>query len=387
MRHPERLKGLVVVAGAGIPRQRVFFDRMRNDIRRRQFRFLRALAGADEARRDALEKRFGSPDYVHSKQIGMRDIFLKTIAEDQSPDLPRIGLRTELLYGEKDGETPVEIGARIAALIPNARLTVLPAYDHFLDSVSRPPCHRPQGKNPARGGFVMLEMLLRIPFWAALAALGFVRMRTLLAYFQQEEYDAARFPAAWREIRLYDVLASAALILALVLFALGLPLWLLLLVVAAALAGIAWREYRIKFKKPLVMTERATRLFQRALALAAITAIAVLALGATLLPLLVQFSLAIILLQLLPLALIAGNALLKPGEERRNQAFIDEAKARACRLYGRPHRRYRLVRQDQRQARARPASGSRRARFLLARLHQYRAWPDPAHPPAPAAGP
>ena len=131
VRHPDLLKGLVVVAGAGIPRQRVFFDRMRNDIRRRQFRFLRALAGADEARRDALEKRFGSPDYVHSKQIGMRDIFLKTIAEDQSPDLPKIGVRTELLYGEKDGETPVEIGERIAARIPGARLTVLPAYDHF----------------------------------------------------------------------------------------------------------------------------------------------------------------------------------------------------------------------------------------------------------------
>lgn len=131
VRHPDLVKGLVIVAGAGIPRQRVFFDRMRNDLRRRQFRFLRALAGANEARRDALEKRFGSPDYVHSKQIGMRDIFLKTIAEDQSPDLEKIAVRTELLYGENDGETPVEIGERIAALIPDARLTILPVYDHF----------------------------------------------------------------------------------------------------------------------------------------------------------------------------------------------------------------------------------------------------------------
>ena len=129
--HPELLSGLVIVAGAGIPRQRVFFDRIRSDIRRRQFRLLRWLAGADEARRDVLEKRFGSPDYVHSKQIGMRDIFLKTIAEDQSPDLPRISVPTELLYGAKDNETPVEIGQRMTALIPGARLSVLPACDHF----------------------------------------------------------------------------------------------------------------------------------------------------------------------------------------------------------------------------------------------------------------
>ncbi|MBU1174458.1 MAG: alpha/beta hydrolase [Alphaproteobacteria bacterium] len=129
--HPDLLGGLIVVAGAGMPRQRVYFERVRNDLRRRQFRVLKWLAGADEARRDALEKRFGSPDYVESKRLGLRDIFLATIAEDQSPDLPDITVRTELLYGAKDGETPVEIGQRMAALIPGARLTIFPEYDHF----------------------------------------------------------------------------------------------------------------------------------------------------------------------------------------------------------------------------------------------------------------
>ena len=174
----------------------------------------------------------------------------------------------------------------------------------------------------------MFDMLLLLPFWAALAYLGFVRTRTLLAYFQQEEYDASRFPAAWREIRLYDVMASATLVVAVVLLFLRIPLLILLLAAALVLAGIAWREYRIKFKKPLVMTDRATRLFRLSLALAAVAAIAVLGLGAALLPLAFQFPLAIILLQALPLALIAGNALLRPNEERRNQAFIDEAIAK-----------------------------------------------------------
>lgn len=131
VRHPELLRGLVIVAGAGIPRQRVYWDRLRGELRRRQFHVLSALAGADEARRDILERRFGSPDYVESRKLGLRDIFLKTIAEDQSPDLPRISAETELLYGALDTETPVEIGRRMAELIPKARLTVFPAFDHF----------------------------------------------------------------------------------------------------------------------------------------------------------------------------------------------------------------------------------------------------------------
>ena len=130
-RRPDLLKGLVIVAGAGIPRQRVYLDRVRSDLRRRQFRLLRWLAGANEARRDVLEKRFGSPDYVESKKLGLRDIFMKTISEDQSPDLPEILVPTELLYGAHDAETPVEFGERMAALIPDSRLTVFPEYDHF----------------------------------------------------------------------------------------------------------------------------------------------------------------------------------------------------------------------------------------------------------------
>lgn len=175
---------------------------------------------------------------------------------------------------------------------------------------------------------MMDRLLFLAPFWAALFWLGSVRVRTLLAYFQQEEYDAARFFSAWREIRLFDVLASAALILAIALLFVGVPAPVLLLVLALVLTAIAWRERRVRFKKPLVMTERATRLFRLALVLAAAIVVTGVALAATYLPLALQFPVAIVLIQLLPLALVAANALLKPGEDRRNQAFIDEAIAK-----------------------------------------------------------
>lgn len=129
--HPDLLSGLVIVAGAGLPRQKSAWSRWRSSFRRRQFRILRALAGKNERRRANLEKTYGSPDYVQSKALGLRDIFVKAVSEDQSADLPRIVARTELLYGARDDETPVELGQRMSALIPNARLTVCPAYDHF----------------------------------------------------------------------------------------------------------------------------------------------------------------------------------------------------------------------------------------------------------------
>ena len=131
VRHPDLLQGLVIVAGAGIPRSRSAWSRAKSEFRRRQFRILTAMAGDDQKRRANLEKSYGSPDYVQSKELGIRDIFVKTVNEDQSPDLPRIRTRTELLYGARDDETPVAMGKRMAELIPDSRLTVFPVFDHF----------------------------------------------------------------------------------------------------------------------------------------------------------------------------------------------------------------------------------------------------------------
>jgi len=131
VRHPDLVSGLVIVAGAGIPRPRSAWSRLRTGFRRTQFRVFSAMAGGDKRRRANLEKSYGSPDYVQSKELGLRDIFIKAVNEDQSPDLPKIRTRTELLYGGHDEETPVAMGRRMAELIPNSRLTVFPVFDHF----------------------------------------------------------------------------------------------------------------------------------------------------------------------------------------------------------------------------------------------------------------
>ncbi|MCC5984693.1 MAG: alpha/beta hydrolase [Rhodobacteraceae bacterium] len=130
VRHPELLSGLVLVAAAGIPRAQSVAARLRGGWRSWRFRRLKAQA-ADDGALLALEERFGSADYVQSRRDGLRDIFLKTIAEDQSADLARIAVPTTLIYGGRDTETPPEIGHRMAHAIPGAEYVELAPCDHI----------------------------------------------------------------------------------------------------------------------------------------------------------------------------------------------------------------------------------------------------------------
>lgn len=127
---PEFCAALVLIAAAGIPRRRAPIERARGEINRRRFQYAKSKA-ADEAALIALEKRFGSADYVRSRETGMRDIFLKTVAEDQSPFLGKIRCRTTLIYGGLDDSTPVELGERMRDMIDGAELIVLDHADHL----------------------------------------------------------------------------------------------------------------------------------------------------------------------------------------------------------------------------------------------------------------
>jgi len=157
---------------------------------------------------------------------------------------------------------------------------------------------------------------------AGLGALLWVRGRTLLAYFQQEEYDDARFLRALPRVRLFDIRATAA---ALVLWAMAaLAGWQAALpyVLAAAFALIGWRESRWRFKKPPVMTDRAQRLLWLARGLS----LPLLAL------VLVHPLWAILALQALPLVLVGSNRLLAPFQRRVNDGYVAEARERLDRL-------------------------------------------------------
>ncbi|MEM0936359.1 MAG: UDP-N-acetylmuramoyl-tripeptide--D-alanyl-D-alanine ligase [Pseudomonadota bacterium] len=146
-----------------------------------------------------------------------------------------------------------------------------------------------------------------------------VRLKTLLTYFQQEEYNSRRFGGAIFRVRLYDVMASVVLIFV-ALFS-GMAPWLAV-PGAAALGAIALREARYTYKKPLVWTERARRIFSVAAVLSGVAGLLVLAAP--------FWGFAVI--QALPLALITANALLTPMQERVNHRFIQAARAKLRRM-------------------------------------------------------
>ncbi|MDO6592075.1 MULTISPECIES: alpha/beta fold hydrolase [Rhodobacterales] len=121
---------LVVVAGAGVKLPRSLWQQLRGQLRSVQFRRKKAQA-ADQTQIIELEKIYGSADYIHSREIGMRDIFLQTVKEDQSNDVGRIIAPTHLIYGAKDTATPPAEGRVLHARIPNSVYIECPAFDHL----------------------------------------------------------------------------------------------------------------------------------------------------------------------------------------------------------------------------------------------------------------
>lgn len=124
------LRHLVIVAGAGVPRQRTTWEQWRGSWRATQFRRLKAQARSEEEL-VALESRFGSPDYVASRDLGLRDIFVKTVAENQTRTARAITVPTTLIYGGRDTETPPEIGRRLHRLIKGSSYIECPDFGHI----------------------------------------------------------------------------------------------------------------------------------------------------------------------------------------------------------------------------------------------------------------
>jgi pimeloyl-ACP methyl ester carboxylesterase len=127
-RHPGAVDAMVLVAGAGLKRRRSFVERVRIGLRIRLFKLLKLLErlGVDVSARKAS---FGSADYRNAGAL--RPIFVKVVSEDQTEVARTIRCPVSLIYGERDGETPPEIGERLAALIPGATLKILPGLDHY----------------------------------------------------------------------------------------------------------------------------------------------------------------------------------------------------------------------------------------------------------------
>lgn len=157
---------------------------------------------------------------------------------------------------------------------------------------------------------------------ACLGLLVWQRLRTLLTYFQQEEYDNSRYFGAWKSVRLFDVKATSLSLAGLILIALGSSTFWVSMALCVAYAATAWWEKQYRFKKPLALTDRAKRILH----LSAVFMT---------LPVILSFfwlPAAIIALQVGPIALVLANALLAPLQQKINDGYVSEARHKLKRL-------------------------------------------------------
>ncbi len=157
----------------------------------------------------------------------------------------------------------------------------------------------------------------------------------LLRYFQQEEYDSARFWAWCRDNRAFDRRGTAVGLTSAVFMGLTHMFWYAVLAEAVAgtvgLIAMARTEVdpRVTGKKKLVMTQRATRIHRLALALyAAFTVpfvVVLLVAGNVFGPAFAWFWL-VVTIQITPFFLMLAERLLAPGEKRIQDGFQAEAR-------------------------------------------------------------
>ena len=153
----------------------------------------------------------------------------------------------------------------------------------------------------------------------SLLVFSFFRFRTLMLFFQQDEYDNVRFlKNVYQNKNLIDKKLSITL---LVLLLISLTSSFLSILLIPVLIFFVIREERMqkKAKKKLVMTIRVRRIISVSLAWTA---------GCiALFSLMNIFLEGIVIVQLLPILLVLGNLTLVPVEKRIQDRIIKEAKA------------------------------------------------------------
>jgi UDP-N-acetylmuramoyl-tripeptide--D-alanyl-D-alanine ligase len=178
----------------------------------------------------------------------------------------------------------------------------------------------------------------------ALIALGFLGAKRLLAFlhlFQQEEYDNRRFLAWLKNTRAFDRRVSLALLAGGIIGAVmggakGQHITLGLGAAAAIFVAHYAPDPRKAGKKPLNMTKRARRLIEIAFGiLAAFAALALwglVYLAPTSFANALDAAVGIVLVQAIPLYLVAANWLLAPVERRINERFLREGREALARV-------------------------------------------------------
>ena len=127
--HPTRVRAVVLT---GVPMTKLH-PAKGPDPRYALLRFLRGLGLVSEARLEQARRAFGSADYRAATGV-MRDILVKTVAEDYLDDAARLTMPVELVWGRHDKPAPLEVAKKTLERLPQGSLSVVDDSEHLLDA-------------------------------------------------------------------------------------------------------------------------------------------------------------------------------------------------------------------------------------------------------------
>jgi len=124
---PDRVAGLVL---SGVPLHRPFGARSRPPLRLRTARRLASHGLVSQEQLEALRQRFGSEDYRAAVGV-MRDILVRTLAEDYAEALAAVRCPVELVWGDDDTAAPLAVAQQAQHELSDANLVVCRGAGHL----------------------------------------------------------------------------------------------------------------------------------------------------------------------------------------------------------------------------------------------------------------
>jgi pimeloyl-ACP methyl ester carboxylesterase len=124
---PDRVAGLVL---SGVPFHRRFGARSKPPLRLRMARTMAAHGMVGQDRLEELRQRYGSDDYRAASGV-MRDILVRTLAEDYDDALAAVQCPVELVWGDNDTAAPLAVAQQVQQELPDARLVVCDGAGHL----------------------------------------------------------------------------------------------------------------------------------------------------------------------------------------------------------------------------------------------------------------
>ena len=96
----------------------------------RAARWLNRRGVLSDERMEALRRQHGSADYRAATGV-MRDVFVRVVNESYEDELSKVQCPIELVWGDDDADAKLSVAESALAVVPSAKLTVLPGAGHL----------------------------------------------------------------------------------------------------------------------------------------------------------------------------------------------------------------------------------------------------------------